>query len=97
MGHIDFNQLGISTIYLLACLVLFLVGKMIFGLFNRNINGTEELLEKDNLAYSFSLVGYYLGLTLAIGSSLFGDHISLVDDLISIGTYGLGAILLLNI
>jgi uncharacterized membrane protein YjfL (UPF0719 family) len=91
------TELGISALYFLASLVLFLIGKIAFQQFNRKINVTNELLEKDNLAFSFSLVGYYIGLTLAIGSALLGEGDSLVNNLISIGIYGLGAILLLNI
>ncbi len=91
------TELGISALYFLASLVLFLIGKIAFQQFNRKINVTNELLEKDNLAFSFSLVGYYIGLTLAIGSALLGEGESLQANMISIGIYGLGAILLLNI
>mgnify|MGYP003308680147 CR=1 FL=1 len=93
----DRTELGESALYFLASIVLFFIGKIAFQQFNRKTKVSYELLEKDNLAFSFSLVGYYIGLTLAIGSSLLGEHVSLKSDMISIGIYGLGAILLLNI
>ena len=97
MTHINISELGISALYFIASLILFLIGKIAFQQFNKKTKVTHELLEKDNLAFSFSLVGYYVGLILAIGSSLLGEHVSLKADMISIGIYGLGAILLLNI
>jgi len=97
MKYFNITELGISALYFLASLVLFFIGKIAFQQFNRKTKVSYELLEKDNLAFSFSLVGYYIGLTLAIGSSLLGEHVSLEADMVSIGIYGLGAILLLNI
>lgn len=97
MEHLNLNELLQAGLYLLASLLLVVFGRVIYKLFNPNTNTINELLEKDNLAFSFSYVGYFIGLLLAIGSALLGEHVSLQADLMSIGTYGLGAILLLNI
>jgi uncharacterized membrane protein YjfL (UPF0719 family) len=97
MEHINFEEIGNSSLYFLASLILVFLGKLIYKLFHPKLNTINELLEKDNLAFSFSYVGYFIGLILAIGSALLGEHVSLKADLISIAVYGLGAILLLNI
>ena len=97
MKNFDFEGLGYSFIYLVACFVLFFIGKLVYRLFHKKTNVSHQLLEKDNLAFSFSLVGYYAGLTLAIGSALVGEHVDILSDLKAIGMYGVGAIILLNI
>ena len=97
MEHINFEEIGNSSLYFLASLILVFLGKLIYKLFHPKLNTINELLEKDNLAFSFSYVGYFVGLVMAIGSALLGEHVSLQADLIAIAVYGLGAILLLNI
>lgn len=97
MEHINFNELLNSSIYFVASLILVFIGRVVYKLFHPNLNTRDELLEKDNLAFSFSYVGYFVGLLLAIGSALLGEHVSLQADLIAIAIYGLGAIFLLNI
>jgi uncharacterized membrane protein YjfL (UPF0719 family) len=97
MEHINFNELLNSSIYFVASLLLVFIGRVVYKLFHPNLNTRDELLEKDNLAFSFSYVGYFVGLLLAIGSALLGEHVSLQADLIAIAIYGLGAIFLLNI
>jgi uncharacterized membrane protein YjfL (UPF0719 family) len=97
MEHLNFNELLNSALYFIASLILVFIGRVVFKLFHPKTNTIDELLEKDNLAFSFSYVGYFIGLILAIGSALLGEHVSLKADLISIAVYGLGAILLLNI
>lgn len=92
----------ISTIvqaisYLGASFILFMIGKMIYQLFHPSIKVNNELLVKDNFAFSLSYVGYFVGLTLAIGSTIIGPSNGLVNDIIDIGSYGLIAIILLNI
>ncbi len=87
----------ISTlVYILASFVLFLIGKYTYQLFNPRVKVGYELVENDNLAFSFAHVGYFIGLLLAIGSAVMGESFGLVDDLINIGIYGVLSILLLN-
>lgn len=97
MEHINFNELLNSAIYFVASLILIFIGRVVYKLFHPKLNTRYELLEKDNLAFSFSYVGYFVGLLLAIGSALLGEHVSLEADLLAIAIYGLGAIFLLNI
>jgi uncharacterized membrane protein YjfL (UPF0719 family) len=97
MEHLNFDELLNSALYFIASITLVFIGRVVFKLFHPKINTIDELLEKDNLAFSISYVGYFVGLILAIGSALLGEHVSLVADLTSIAVYGLGAIFLLNI
>ena len=106
MEHINFEEIGNSSLYFLASLILVFLGKLIYKLFHPKLNTINELLEKDNLAFSFSYVGYFVGLVMAIGSALLSwgnedcetiEQVSLQANLIEIAIYGLGAILLLNI
>lgn len=86
-----------SLIYLALCFVLFVVGKLVFRLFHRDINVKEELVEHDNVAFAIAHVGYFIGILLAIGSAIIGPSHGLVQDVIDITIYGLLSILLLNI
>ncbi len=85
-----------ALIYLLACFVLFALGKLAYKLFQRRINVKNELTEKDNLAFAMAHVGYYIGLILSITAAIIGPSQGLWTDLMNIGIYGLLAIVLLN-
>ncbi|MEW7292468.1 DUF350 domain-containing protein [Aquimarina sp. 2304DJ70-9] len=92
------DNLITALIYLIVSFVLFLIGKKVYQLFHRSINMDQELVEKDNLAFSFANVGYYIGLVIVISAVYSGEGIGhIVDDLIEVGIYGLLSILLLNI
>ena len=87
-----------SLIYLLASFALFFIGRLIYKLVNKSIDVDHELVEKDNLAFAFANVGYYIGLLIAIWSLYIGEsegHI--IDDLIGIFIFGLLSIVLLNL
>ncbi len=86
-----------TFIYLVASYILFFVGKVVYQLFHRSIKVQDELVEKDNLAFSVAYVGYFVGLLLAIGAAVMGESMGLVADLINIGLYGGLAIVLLNL
>jgi uncharacterized membrane protein YjfL (UPF0719 family) len=90
---------GILTtlIFLLSSFVLFYIGKLVYQLFHPGFNVSEELVEKDNFAFSVAYVGYFIGLLLAIGSAIMGESTDLWIDLMDIGVYGGLAILLLNL
>jgi len=90
-------ELGFGLIYLIACFILFFIGKLFFQLMNRRIQVNEELVKKDNVAFAVSMVGYYFGLVLAIGGALVGPSRGLMNDLIDLGIYGLLAIILMSI
>ena len=94
---ISLDQLLSGLVYLASFFVLFLIGKWVYGRRYPSIVMREELFERDNVALSVAVVGYYLGLVLALGSVLSGPSRGLVEDLIDIFFYGLLAIILLPI
>ncbi|HSR49864.1 MAG TPA: DUF350 domain-containing protein [Acidobacteriota bacterium] len=86
-----------GLVYLVAVLVLFLIGRFVFDkVLHRRFSLRHELLEKDNVALALAVAGYYFGLVIALGGVLFGPSQGLVLDLIDIGIYGLMSIVLLN-
>lgn len=92
-----FNWILLFLIYLAACLIMLGVGRAAFVIFKTKVKVASELVEKDNLAFSFLYVGYFLGLLMAIGSAVVGPSAGLAADLIAIAVYGLLAIILLNL
>ena len=86
-----------TAIYLAASFVLFVIGKVVYQLFHPKVKVAHELVEKDNFAFSFAYVGYFIGLLLAIGSAVLGESGGLWIDLMDIGVYGALAIILLNL
>ncbi len=83
--------------YLANAFVLFLIGKIAYQLFHPKIQVKNELVEKDNFAFAIAHTGYFIGILLAIGSAIVGPSHGLYTDLFDITTYGLLAIILLNI
>jgi uncharacterized membrane protein YjfL (UPF0719 family) len=86
-----------SIVYIAASFLLFFIGKIVFQLFNPKVKVAYELVENDNLAFSFAHVGYFIGLLLSIGSVMIGESDGLINDLIGIGIYGMLSIVLLNL
>lgn len=86
-----------GLLYIAAAFLLFVAGKLVYDLQRRRLNLNAELLERDNLAVAIALGGYFLGLTLAVGGALAGTASSLVNGLLGTLTYGLIAIILLNV
>ncbi|MBN2091749.1 DUF350 domain-containing protein [candidate division KSB1 bacterium] len=91
------TELGYGLIYLVASFILFFIGKLLYQLVNRRIQVDEELVKKDNVAFAISMVGYYFGLIMAIGGALAGPSRGLLQDLLDFGSYGLLAIILMNL
>ncbi len=86
-----------SVIYLLACYIIFIVGKFVYDILRPKLNVKQELVEKDNLAFAIAHTGYFIGLMFVIGGVIIGPSAGMVNDLIDIGTYGLLGIILLNL
>lgn len=85
-----------GLVYLAAVFVLLLVAKAIYELLHPRFVLRRELFERDNLALALVMVGYYLGLVIALGGVLVGPSNGLQYDLIDLGLYGILAIVLLN-
>lgn len=84
------------VVFMVETFVLFFLGKLAYQLTHRKINLRDELVEKDNLAFAMSHTGYFVGLLLAIGSTLLGETTELVQDVIDVAVYGTVAIVLVN-
>ncbi len=86
-----------GLILIVAFYVLFFIGKIVNDLLHREFKLNVELVEKDNAALAIAMAGYYFGLVLAIGGTLVGPSVSLIDDLIDVCVYGLLSIILVNL
>jgi uncharacterized membrane protein YjfL (UPF0719 family) len=86
-----------AAAYIAVGFIIFLIGKYAYQLLNQSFSVKEELVEKDNLAFAFANVGYYIGLLIIIGGAIIGPSKGLVQDLIDIGIFGVLGIVLLNL
>lgn len=86
-----------ASIYIAVGFVIFFVGKIIYQFLNKSFNLKEELVEKDNLAFSFAHTGYLIGLLIVILSAIVGSSRGLLNDVVDIAIYGILGIVLLNI
>jgi uncharacterized membrane protein YjfL (UPF0719 family) len=91
------DDLILTGIYLVCSFVLFWIGKLVYDFTTPSYSLREQLVEHDNLAVAVALVGYYMGLVIAIGGVMSGPSKGLEEDLIDIGMYGVLAIVLLNL
>ena len=91
------DQLLTGFVYLAAIFVLFLLGKLIYDRLHPSYSLQHELFERDNVALAVAVIGYYMGLVLALGGVLEGPSQGLYEDLIDIFFYGLLAIVLINL
>ena len=91
------DQLITGIVYLVATFALFVAGKFVYRLVHRRFSLREELFERDNFALALTMVGYYLGLVLALTGVLIGPSAGLADDLIDLLIYGSLATVLLNL
>ncbi|NBC82272.1 MAG: DUF350 domain-containing protein [Bacteroidetes bacterium] len=88
----------LSTLaYFVSAFILLLIGKFAHNIFHPAYKTDSELVEKDNMAFAISQVGYYIGIVLVIMAALSGESLGLLLDLQLIGMYGLVGIVLLNI
>lgn len=83
--------------YLLLAIVIFFIGKLIYQLLNSKIDVKNELVIKDNLAFSTVITGYYVGLIVIIGSAIIGESRGFLNDVFDITLYSFLGIILLNI
>lgn len=103
-SNID-NQLnelpGINVIapavYFISCFLLLIIGRFVYKALHPKINMNHELVEKDNFAYSISMVGYFIGVVMTMAGALIGESKGLMTDLVLILVYGGTGIVLLNI
>lgn len=81
--------------FLLLYLLLFFVAKWTKGLFS-SYKLDEQLTHYDNDAVSVSFAGYILGITAIFLGAVLGPSSSILEDFISVSSYSLAGIILLN-
>lgn len=86
-----------GLILIVAFYVMFFVGKWVTDVIHKEFKITKELVHNDNPALALAMVGYYIGLVLAIGGTLVGPSTGIVDSLLDLAIYGALSIILLNI
>ncbi|WP_062061953.1 DUF350 domain-containing protein [Aquimarina longa] len=90
-------ELLVTTSYFIEAIIIFALGKIIYQLLNSKIKVNEELVIKDNFAFSVSYVGYFVGLLIVIGASIVGESVGWMEDLLAIAYYSSIGIVLLNV
>jgi uncharacterized membrane protein YjfL (UPF0719 family) len=80
--------------FLVLFAVLFLVGKGLNDLVSSH-EVDRELTKHDNPALAISTAGYYLGIIIVYIGALVGPSTTLLWDLLLVGGYGLGGVVLL--
>lgn len=91
------DQIVTALIYLISVFAVFLVGKWLYDRINSSFDLKYELVENDNFAVSLAVIGYYLGIILALGGILAGPSAGWLEDVFDIVFYGLIATVLLNL
>ncbi|UZR96051.1 DUF350 domain-containing protein [Chondrinema litorale] len=85
-----------SVSLLIAYVLIFLISKWLKDLLTPfSINA--QLTSEDNLAVAISMVGYFIGITVIYLGAVDGPGNGLLEDLLAVGGYSLGGIILLNI
>jgi uncharacterized membrane protein YjfL (UPF0719 family) len=85
-----------SFFYILVSFFLFFLGKYMYQVLHKEINVSEELVEKDNVAFAVAYVGFFVGLIMIIGVTLSGESHGILEDVIDMLIYGILGIVLLN-
>ncbi len=98
MNIIDFTFLWQSGLYLLLCLCLFFIAKLILRAFWPGLSVDHELVEKDNVAYALLFVGYFVGVLLSMLGVLSGEGgATFWEELGFTAVYALASILILHL
>jgi uncharacterized membrane protein YjfL (UPF0719 family) len=88
------NQSGLIVLELVIGFALFWLGQLAYQkLFRRRMELNLELFVRDNPAVAIALVGYYLGIVIALGGVLDKTIPAWQDKLLNLATYGATVIL----
>jgi len=85
-----------GLILIIAFYILFFIGKLVNDGLHREYKLNVELVEKDNAALALAVAGYYFGLVFAIGGTMVGPSVSILESLLDIFIYGAISIILIN-
>jgi uncharacterized membrane protein YjfL (UPF0719 family) len=90
-----FNTSILILVELVLGFGLFWLGQLFYQKSFRRMALNEELFIRDNAAIAVALVGFYLGLVIALGGALSQSFISWQQQLLTLILYGLMAIVLM--
>ncbi|MEM6734510.1 MAG: DUF350 domain-containing protein [Bacteroidota bacterium] len=94
----EFVDALLSTLtYLVSSFILFAIGILAYRFFHKKIGIQHELVERDNLAFSFAYIGYFVGLVMVVGGALIGESKGIWVDVINMFIYGILGVILLNL
>ncbi|MBW4683339.1 MAG: DUF350 domain-containing protein [Microcoleus vaginatus WJT46-NPBG5] len=91
----NLNRSGLIILELAVGFAVFWLGQFAYQKLFRRIQLNLELFVKDNPAVAIALVGYYLGIVLALGGALDKSVASWQDGLLNLASYGATVILLM--
>lgn len=87
-----------SGLFLIICLALFFIAKLVFKAFNPKLNISSELVDKDNTAFYIAYVSYFLGFIMIIGGVMNSEGSGQFwQEIFLTVVYGLVGIVLLNL
>ncbi|RZT00003.1 DUF350 domain-containing protein [Aquimarina brevivitae] len=86
-----------SLSYILLAILILIIGKLIYQLIYRKLSIKNELVFKDNFAFSVAYVGYFIGILLVIGGAIIGESYGWIEDIKAILYYSTIGIILINI
>jgi len=95
--YVDFETTIHSLGYLIVSLLLFIVGKLLFKVTNKDMVINHEVVEKDNLAFIVSYVGYFVAIVIILIASISGKSHGFITDIGYIVTYSSLGMLLLQV
>ncbi|MEP0756927.1 DUF350 domain-containing protein [Coleofasciculus sp. FACHB-T130] len=87
------SQLGFILLELVVGFGLFWLGQLAYQKLFRRMELNLELFVKDNPAVAIALVGYYLGIVIALGGVLGQPSGNWQDKLLNLASYGATVIL----
>jgi len=88
-------QLGFIALDIAIGFTLFWIGQWLYQRVFRRLPLNEELFVRDNPAVAIALVGYYLGIVLALGGVLDKVADTWQNQILLLGSYGAGVIVLM--
>ncbi|NLR90785.1 MULTISPECIES: DUF350 domain-containing protein [Flammeovirga] len=88
----EIDKWGETLAYILLFSLVLIFARIILGLVTRyDVN--KELTDKDNVAYSVSMTGYFIGVSIVFLGASMGSSQGLWKDLLVVGGYSFGGVL----
>jgi uncharacterized membrane protein YjfL (UPF0719 family) len=91
----EINRIPLIVMELFLGFALFWLGQLAYQKLFRRMNLNLQLFVRDNPAVAIALVGYYMGIAIALGGTLTQTDSSWQDTLINFASYGALSILLM--